>query len=788
MSGKIYAPIVTGFDSRGVDQATSALGKLANSLKGVGISAATMGQTAALAGLTSIFKDSIGQARDLQRNFVALDTVFGRYAERMRDFAKSSEQFGLSSVDSAKASVFLGSVLKQSGFEMGKVSTETQKLVRLASDLATTYGYDVSEALTGMTALFRGEYDPIEKFGVAMKQAEVNALLVAKGQKGLTGAALRNAQAVARLELLYQRAADSMGSFIKQGDSLFVAEKKMSASLTNMEARLGQTLNAPLAETLSAIQKTVVYLEPQFQNIYDILARTISSFVPFIATIGELLNSVLGAFMPIVDGIASLLTSILPTLSAIEKMLKPILDIFSGIAEFIKMIVKWIGIAVKIIGIFLLAIGRLVDWITGGLFTKVGNSLVGMFKSGSNAADKLNDQLDTIIQNMTAIDGTSFDTFGSTSTGEVTDPYIEWIKNGYRGFLPVITDVADMTDELKQKFVDLKNTISQTLLTLIPGDLIEREVGRLEGAVNDVSKSLAASVQSAMDEGLLSVGAGAALMKYAKTELGVLAKLARERDKLAKKYSLAKELIADVKKTTIGFGSLSNIMSKVSSEIVQTITYTVDKFTISLSKSGTSLVSAKSIIDEYKDVVSRTRSFVSDMKKLQNLDLNKTLFQQIVDAGLDSGSAIASALVSGGATAVNELNGLFGELATLGGTLGESTATVMYGAGIDASQGLLDGIMSLDQKYKDAAKALAKSFSDEFNRGIAAQSGSGLKIDTADAVALIGTTSVGRGSTGHVFNVNVNAGMGTDGASVGREIVTAIKQYERISGKVFVTV
>jgi hypothetical protein len=37
-----------------------------------------------------------------------------------------------------------------------------------------------------------------------------------------------------------------------------------------------------------------------------------------------------------------------------------------------------------------------------------------------------------------------------------------------------------------------------------------------------------------------------------------------------------------------------------------------------------------------------------------------------------------------------------------------------------------------------------------------------------------------------MITVNVNAGMGTDGAEVGREIVQAIKTYERRSGKVFV--
>ena len=45
----------------------------------------------------------------------------------------------------------------------------------------------------------------------------------------------------------------------------------------------------------------------------------------------------------------------------------------------------------------------------------------------------------------------------------------------------------------------------------------------------------------------------------------------------------------------------------------------------------------------------------------------------------------------------------------------------------------------------------------------------------------IGNNS-GGGST---FNISVNAGMGTDGAALGEQIVTAIRKYERTSGKVF---
>jgi TP901 family phage tail tape measure protein len=46
--------------------------------------------------------------------------------------------------------------------------------------------------------------------------------------------------------------------------------------------------------------------------------------------------------------------------------------------------------------------------------------------------------------------------------------------------------------------------------------------------------------------------------------------------------------------------------------------------------------------------------------------------------------------------------------------------------------------------------------------------------------------AAGIGTGGATINLTVNAGMGTDGASVGRQVVEAIRQYERQSGKVFV--
>ena len=80
----------------------------------------------------------------------SLGTVFDGFAPTMEKFAKGAYEIGLSQKDAAKASVFLGSVLKQSGFSMADTTKETQKLVSLGVDLAATYGYDVQEALLGI--------------------------------------------------------------------------------------------------------------------------------------------------------------------------------------------------------------------------------------------------------------------------------------------------------------------------------------------------------------------------------------------------------------------------------------------------------------------------------------------------------------------------------------------------------------------------------------------------------------------------------------------------------------
>jgi hypothetical protein len=59
----------------------------------------------------------------------------------------------------------------------------------------------------------------------------------------------------------------------------------------------------------------------------------------------------------------------------------------------------------------------------------------------------------------------------------------------------------------------------------------------------------------------------------------------------------------------------------------------------------------------------------------------------------------------------------------------------------------------------------------------------GSMVHTANETASMVGSATGIG--GHTFNVTINAGMGTNGTEVGRQFVDYVRQYERVSGKVF---
>jgi hypothetical protein len=238
--------------------------------------------------------------------------------------------------------------------------------------------------------------------------------------------------------------------------------------------------------------------------------------------------------------------------------------------------------------------------------------------------------------------------------------------------------------------------------------------------------------------------------------------------------------------------------------------------------------------------------FSERVGKLLELGLSESALRQVLDAGAETGIAIADQIIAGGSTVVQKVNSLVSAVENVANIVGETGAKQFYAAGVAQGEALVEGIrQSIISAASDIA-ALAASLSSttitvqppvvttepkpetkkddkpkqqpltktekivKAAGGAASTPASRSYTAMAAAMGLIRLAEGGiveqptfaligeagpeaviplnkSNQMGNTINITVNAGIGTSGAQVGREIVDAIKKYERTSGPVFVS-
>lgn len=328
----LIIPIVTLLRSGGLTQARAAMGSLGKTFdsfsKNVGAAAASFAGFQAIAGSREFILESIDATQRLERNLIALGQVYDNLTPQLKRFGESVSDYGISQNQAAQASIFIGSVLKQYGFNVADAADATQRIVKLSQDLATTYGYDVQEALLAVTALFRGEFDPIEKFGVAMKQNEINAELAARGLGHLEGAARENAEAQITLDFLFTRAADSVGAFARATDTLYASQKRLQAQIQNLQAEFGEPFQKPLANINNILAEIVEDSGPGLVEVSDKIGEGITAVTPFIEKLAYHFIQLAQLSQHLVEILTALVDIIRP-------LILPVIDAFNKATEIL---------------------------------------------------------------------------------------------------------------------------------------------------------------------------------------------------------------------------------------------------------------------------------------------------------------------------------------------------------------------------------------------------------------------------------------------------------------------
>ena len=263
---------------------------------------------------------------------------------------------------------------------------------------------------------------------------------------------------------------------------------------------------------------------------------------------------------------------------------------------------------------------------------------------------------------------------------------------------------------------------------------VEEDIGRFESAVIGSVNRIRNELKSAFRAELIYQEDFEAISAFVAAEEFELRRLAQARDDLARRYTLSEALISDYKNAISGALQLTTLFGQLKSETEKRTVTEVQKgiaklgdslreFEITVTRSYEETVEGvqdktTGLLQGFRDMAQKSRDFAANLQKLRQLGLDPMLFDQLVKAGVIAGGETAQALVDGGDETISEINGLFAEINQLGADLGEEIAVTMYGAGIDMTNGLLEGIASEQERLLELARTMAEAFSAEFNSRI----------------------------------------------------------------------
>jgi len=234
--------------NKGIDETAGKLDKFEK-----GLDRATVPAAAAGAAVLAFAKKTGDMASIAQQNAGAVDSVFKGNAATINNFAATAaDKLGLSGSAYQQMASVIGSQLKNMGVPMDQVAGSTNDLISKGADLAAMFGGSTSDAVAALSSLLRGERDPIERYGVSINDAAIQAKKAELGLSGLSGEADKNATLTATMALLQKQTADATGQFAREADSAAGAQERANAKIQDAGAKLGSVFLPAMAAAATA--------------------------------------------------------------------------------------------------------------------------------------------------------------------------------------------------------------------------------------------------------------------------------------------------------------------------------------------------------------------------------------------------------------------------------------------------------------------------------------------------------------------------------------------------------
>ena len=225
---------------KGIDQVNNSLTTFEKTTQKIG---GLMAGAFAVDKLIQAGKAAIDAASNFQQAAGATEALFGKSAAAAIDkwASQAAGALGLSATQALEAANRFAIAGKQMGLTGKELTDYTQGMTANAADMAAMFGGTVPEAIDAMAAALRGEMDPIERYGIAINAAAIDAEAAAQGFKkaGSSWDAQAKSSAVSAIIKNQMQLNGAVGAFAREGDTYAGQVARLSAEWDNFVTAVG---------------------------------------------------------------------------------------------------------------------------------------------------------------------------------------------------------------------------------------------------------------------------------------------------------------------------------------------------------------------------------------------------------------------------------------------------------------------------------------------------------------------------------------------------------------------
>jgi len=804
----IIVPILTTFNDKGVKAAIKefqrAQGAFAKTSVVVGASAdasirlgnaLTRTVTPAIVAFGAAAFKATQLASDMAETQSKVGVIFGQTADDIRAFGKAAARnIGMSEQEALDAASTFALFGKQAGKADAELNKFAKDFVNLAADFASFYNTEPQEAIIAIGAALRGESEPIRRFNILLDEQTVKTRALKLGIIDNINQALTPQQKVlARTAEIFAQSAVAQGDFQRTSEGLANQQRILKAEITNLTTEFGRAFMPIMLQIVRVVRDEVI---PRLQGFTQAFQKLSPETINTVLKLGAFL-AILG---PLLIGIGYLAKGLL-TLSRVFVILQTsILRIPIAIALLIGLFAAQSDAQYKLAketGDSWGQITRLVVLGVKAVLFAIDRVIDG-FKFIGFSADYAAARIDNFINIITFKGGKSMMSFEQQLSSFKFSNLAGGLDGAVAAFGEFNSEVATAAKESKIMAAEAQ------LLALQTQGLTE-ELDKETGALGKTTEALKKAKQAAKDAAQVIVDNLEDSLQRAESAL----------DDVRGKFNSFKDAIGNTITGILNFGKAAES----------------ENFLQGLAKQA-----------------ENATDFANKVKQLVVLGLNERGIRQVLDAGFEAGSQIADEIIAGGATMVQQVNTLVDSIFGVAEQVGDFGAVAFYDAGVKQAEAMVAGIRATLESARadlklivdglasgdttatgptgaelkkldkpkvqpklnvsklttsavsniassmrgasDAASrsytAMAQAFGiTKFAKGGIVTGPTNALIGEAGPEAVIPLSGANSASLGATYNIVINAGIGTSGSQVGREIVDAIKKFEKTSGPVF---